>query len=112
MDSILAKIKKTVGKIKTKINKEIIALLFSVVIFSFVFYSAFLSFKLNEDEVSEYMKSFKDNNSKYEDFVNNTRINIKNLVENSHIKELKRYDELIDEISYNKREDPFTKFSQ
>ena len=87
-------------------------MLFSLLCFSYIFYLAFFGFKLNEYEISEYMKSFINNNSKYESSTNNAIVNVRNLVENSQVEELKHHDELIDKASYNKGEDPFSKFSQ
>ena len=101
-------IKRTVKKFKAEISKEIIALFSAVIIFSYVFYLAFFGFELSESEISEYTKPFKDNCCEYDDSANNAGANIKNLVEDSQVEELKYYDELIDERSYDKREDPFT----
>lgn len=109
MNFSLVEIKKTIGKFRAKINKEIIALFSAVVIFLYVFYLAFFGFKLSESEISEYIKPFKDNCCEYDDSANNAGANIKNLVEDSQVEELEYYNELIDEKSYNKRENPFTK---
>lgn len=109
MNFSLAKIKKAVGEFKAKVNQEIIASLSAVIIFLYVFYSAFFGFELNESEISEYMKSFRNNCCKYDNSINNAGVNIKNLVEDSQVEELNYYDELINERSYNKRENPFTK---
>ena len=109
MNFSLAKIKKSIKESKAKINKEILTLFFSVAVFLYIFCSVFLSFKVDESEISKYMESFKSDNNKYEYFTGNASVNIKNLVENSHVKSLKHYDELIDEISYSKREDPYSK---
>lgn len=109
MNFKLAKIKKIIKKNKAKINREVIVLFSSVIIFLYVFCSAFLGSKIDESKISEYMKSFKSENNKYEYFTNSVSVNIKNLVENSQIRNLKYYDELIDEISFSKREDPFSK---
>ena len=103
-----AEIKKTVKKFKAKISKEIIASFSAVIIFSYIFYLAFFGFELSESEISEYTKPFKDNCCEYDDSANNAGANIKNLVEDGQIEELKYYNDLIDERSYNKREDPFT----
>jgi len=101
-------IKKTVKKFKSEISKEIIVSFSAIIIFSYVFYLAFFGFELSENEIFEYTEPFKNNCCEYDDFANNAGANIKNLVEDSQIEELKYYDELIDERSYDKREDPFT----
>jgi hypothetical protein len=109
MNFSLVKIKKAIEKFKAGINQEIISSLAAVIIFLYIFYSAFFGFELNESEISEYMKPFKDNCCEYDDSVNNAGASIRNLVEDSQVEELNYYDELINERSYNKREDPFTK---
>ena len=109
MNFSLVKIKKAIEKFKAVINQEIIASLYDLIIFLYIFYSAFFGFELNEYEISEYLKPFKDNCCEHDDSVDNAGANIKNLVEDSQVEELEYYDELINERSYNKREDPFTK---
>lgn len=108
MNFSLVKIKKAIEKFKAEINQEIIASLSAVIIFLYIFYSAFFGFELNEYEISEYLGPFGDNRYEYNDSIENAGENIKNLVEDSQVEELEYYDELINEKSYNKREDPFT----
>lgn len=101
-------IKKIGGGVKAKINQESIALLFAVVVFLSIFYSVFFNLEIGEYEIFEYMKSFGNSRSGYEDFISNAGVNIRNLTEDNQIRELKYYDEPIDEKNYGKREDPFT----
>ncbi|MCK5122634.1 MAG: hypothetical protein KAQ87_00580 [Candidatus Pacebacteria bacterium] len=105
----LVKIKKTIGRLRAKISQEIVFSFLAIIIFLYVFYSALFGFELSESEISEYMKPFRNNCAEYNDSINNVGANIKNLVEDDQIKELKYYDDLIDEKSYDKRKDPFSR---
>jgi hypothetical protein len=105
----LTKIKKTIERLKSKIRSEVVVLLAVSAVFMFIFYSTFFNFKLDEQEVSDYLKPFENSRSEYKNFINNTSVNIKNLAEDNQIKEMKYHTELITEKEYKKRDDPFTK---
>lgn len=105
----LGSLKKVTKKIKAKIKKELIVILFAIAIFLLVMYTVFGGNKPTEQDVPNYAELIKDKSEKYKEYITNTNGNVKNLAESEQLKEIKYFKNLIEEKEYKKRNDPFVK---
>lgn len=100
-------IEKIIRKVASK--KEFVFLLIAIVVFSFVSYVTFFQSDPEEFEISEYSKMFENDYSGHNNCIDDSNSSIKNLVSEDQIKEMKYYEELVEEKSYSERENPFIK---
>lgn len=102
-------LKKAIKKIKVKIKKELVVMLFAVAIFLLVLYMVFGADRPTEQDVPNYAELSKDKSAKYKERMTDTSGDIKNLAESDQLKEIKYFKNLIEEKEYKKRNDPFMK---
>lgn len=102
-------LKKAIKKIKVKIKKELVVMLFAIAIFLLVLYAVFNGDKPTEQDVPNYAELSKDKSARYNEYMANANGDIKNLAESDQLKEIKYFKNLIEEKEYKKRNDPFMK---
>lgn len=100
-------VEKIIKKIKAK--KALISMCVVAVVFLFVSYFSFLNSNFEEAEVSDYSKLFGNDYTAYQDRVDGASVNMKSLVDNDQILEIKNYGELIEEKNYGKGRNAFAK---
>lgn len=102
-------LKKAVERIKVKIKKELVVVLFAIAIFLLVLYAVFRGDKPTEQDIPNYAELSKDRSARYNEYMANANSSVKNLAENNQLGEIKYYKDLIVEKEYKKRNDPFMK---
>lgn len=102
-------LKKAIKKIKVKIKKELVVMLFAIAIFLLVLHTVFSGNKPTEQDIPNYAELSKDKSAKYKEYMASASGDIKNLAESDQLKEIKYFKNLIEEKEYKKRNDPFMK---
>ena len=92
-----------------KVKKSLFVMFFVAIIFPFVTYLTFSAFNLKEQDIPNYDNLVKDNGNEYRDYANDTSEDTGRLLKDSQIDKMKQYKNLIGEISYKKRGNPFSK---
>ncbi|MEA2098063.1 MAG: hypothetical protein U9P70_03245 [Patescibacteria group bacterium] len=91
-----------------KVKKNLFIILFVAVIFLSVTYLTLSVSDIKEEDIPDYDNLIKDNGSEYKDYVNNTGEDSKRLLKDSQMDKIKQYKNLIRDIDYKKRNNPFS----
>ena len=100
-------IQKTIKE--NKVKKNLFVIFFVAIIFLFVTYLALSVSNIKEQDIPDYDNLIRDNSNEYRDYANAASGDIKKLLKESQMDKIKQYKNLIKEINYKKRDNPFNK---
>jgi len=92
---------------RIKIKKGCLVAIGAVVFFAIIIYLTLFKLEVTKEDISNYSELSVNPYEKFEENVNSDEV--KNLVEDEQFKNIKYYDNLIEEKEYPVRENPFEK---
>lgn len=94
---------------ENKVKKNLFVILFVAVIFLFVTYLTLSVSDIKEQDIPDYDNLVRNNGDEYKDYANATSGDTKKLLKDSQMDRMKQYKNLIKDVNYKKRDNPFSK---